>query len=327
MQNIHLRTKKMINTKRNCAEIIHTMFYIKFEDNNFIKKFPDWEILPMTIENELIYAIRERDAIKKQLKNKRKDKYIFDKKMKHQWKDLKLKKKRLKEDEINYNQLSLEIKDKCNVLISKTREDIEEKNCLEIQIDPMLQSIIQIEENSKKMQRNVDQLKPFEDFLMKVIEEPKNCKTIEDMIKKYENLTKMKKELTQKYELKSLEMYGVKTDLYKQSKEKSKETENISDELADVTDCWVKTKENIVKVDIAFRHLENMAKEKNIEYDLITSSIWNIYEQTCKRVKYPVSNKKIDIETQLNFIANEYQELTKVLQMAKKIKEKIINKP
>lgn len=38
------------------------------------------------------------------------------------------------------------------------------------------------------------------------------------MIKKYENLTKMRKELTEKYEMKSSEMYGVKTDLYKQSK-------------------------------------------------------------------------------------------------------------
>lgn len=50
--------------------------------------------------------------------------------------------------------------------------------------------------------------------------------------------------------------------------------------------------------------------------------MWNIYKQMCKRVKKSVPNKRPDIETQLAFIAEEYQQLTKVLNMAEKIKEK-----
>jgi hypothetical protein len=42
----------------------------------------------------------------------------------------------------------------------------------------------------------------------------------------------------------------------------------------------------------------------------------------CKRVKKLVLNKRPDIKTQLDFIAEEYQQLTKVLNMAEKIKEK-----
>lgn len=42
----------------------------------------------------------------------------------------------------------------------------------------------------------------------------------------------------------------------------------------------------------------------------------------CRRVKKPIRNKRPDIETQLGFIMDEYQQLTKVLHMAEKIKEK-----
>lgn len=42
----------------------------------------------------------------------------------------------------------------------------------------------------------------------------------------------------------------------------------------------------------------------------------------CGRVKKSVPNKIPDIETQLAFIAEEYQQLAKVLNMAEKIKEK-----
>jgi len=42
-----------------------------------------------------------------------------------------------------------------------------------------------------------------------------------------------------------------------------------------------------------------------------------------RRVKKAIPNKKPDIETQLDFIAEEYKQLTKVLHMAEKIKEKM----
>lgn len=54
----------------------------------------------------------------------------------------------------------------------------------------------------------------------------------------------------------------------------------------------------------------------------MAASVWNIYKQMCGRVKKSVPNKIPDIETQLAFIAEEYQQLAKVLNMAEKIKEK-----
>lgn len=54
----------------------------------------------------------------------------------------------------------------------------------------------------------------------------------------------------------------------------------------------------------------------------MAASVWNIYKQMCRRVKKPLPNKRPNIETQLAFIAEEYQQLTKVLNMAEKIKEK-----
>jgi len=54
----------------------------------------------------------------------------------------------------------------------------------------------------------------------------------------------------------------------------------------------------------------------------VAASVWNIYKQMCRRVNKSVPNKIPDIQTQLAFIAEEYQQLTKVLNMAEKIKEK-----
>lgn len=50
--------------------------------------------------------------------------------------------------------------------------------------------------------------------------------------------------------------------------------------------------------------------------------MWNTYKQMCRRVKKALSNKRPDLETQLAFIAEEYNQLTEVLHMAEKIKEK-----
>jgi len=58
----------------------------------------------------------------------------------------------------------------------------------------------------------------------------------------------------------------------------------------------------------------------------VAASVWNIYKQMCRRVKKSVPNKRPDIKTQLAFIAEEYQQLTKVLHMAEKIKEKTIKR-
>lgn len=51
---------------------------------------------------------------------------------------------------------------KCDLLIRKTNEDIEEKERYEYQLVPMKQSILQLEEAAEKMQLSVDELKPFE---------------------------------------------------------------------------------------------------------------------------------------------------------------------
>lgn len=58
----------------------------------------------------------------------------------------------------------------------------------------------------------------------------------------------------------------------------------------------------------------------------VAASVWNVYKQMCRRVKKPVPNKRPDIEMQLAFIAEEYQQLTRVLHMVEKIKEKTIKK-
>lgn len=51
---------------------------------------------------------------------------------------------------------------KCEILIKKTNEDIEEKNRYEYQLVPMQRSILQLEEAAEKIQLSVDELKPFE---------------------------------------------------------------------------------------------------------------------------------------------------------------------
>jgi len=51
---------------------------------------------------------------------------------------------------------------KCDFLVKKTNEDIEEKERYEYQLVPMKQSILQLEEAAEKMQLSVDELKPFE---------------------------------------------------------------------------------------------------------------------------------------------------------------------
>lgn len=54
----------------------------------------------------------------------------------------------------------------------------------------------------------------------------------------------------------------------------------------------------------------------------VAASVWNVYKQICRRVKKSVPNEIPSIEAQLDFIAEGYQQLTEVLHMAEKIKEK-----
>jgi len=74
---------------------------------NDYRKFPEWDTLPKSLDNELIIAIRERDAAKTHLKIKRKDKKAFDRDMKEKWIDLEQKFKELREEELKHEQFSL----------------------------------------------------------------------------------------------------------------------------------------------------------------------------------------------------------------------------
>lgn len=54
---------------------------------------------------------------------------------------------------------------------------------------------------------------------------------------------------------------------YKQ--EKSEEAEHVSVEMAEIVESLGKLKDEIIKTDLAYRKIENMAKEKKIEGDLV----------------------------------------------------------
>lgn len=71
--------------------------------------------MPKSLDNELIIAIRERDAAKKRLKIKRKEKKAFDKEMKEKWKDLEYEIKELKKDELKHKQFFLVISNSTKV--------------------------------------------------------------------------------------------------------------------------------------------------------------------------------------------------------------------
>ncbi|VVC38194.1 Hypothetical protein CINCED_3A017417 [Cinara cedri] len=247
--------------------------------------------------------------------------------MKEKWKDLEQKLNELRVDESEHEQFSLENELKCEMLERRTNEDVEVRKRYEEQIVPMQQSILQLEEASEKMQHSVEELKPFEDFLEKVVNESKEFKNIDDIIKRYENLTNVRKELTQKHEKKTADLKRLTTDVFRRSKEKSEEAEHISVEMAEVIESLRKLEDEIIKTDLAYRKIENMAKEKKIEGDLVAASVWNVYKQMCRRVKMPVPSKKPNLETQLAFIVEEYKQLTKVLRMAEKIQEKTKKKP
>jgi len=60
----------------------------------------------------------------------------------------------------------------------------------------------------------------FKDFLEKVVEESKEFKNIDDVIKRYENLTNIRKELAQKHEKKTVELKRLTTDVFRRSKVK-----------------------------------------------------------------------------------------------------------
>jgi len=63
-------------------------------------------MLPKSLDNELIIAIRERDAARTRLEIKRKEKKVFDRDIKEKWKDLDQKLKHLREEELRYEQFS-----------------------------------------------------------------------------------------------------------------------------------------------------------------------------------------------------------------------------
>lgn len=51
--------------------------------------------------------------------------------------------------------------------------------------------------------------------------------------------------------------------------ETSEEAEHVSVEMADVVESLGKLKDEMIKTDLAYRKIENVAKEKKIEGDLV----------------------------------------------------------
>lgn len=77
--------------------------------SNGFRKFPEWDTLPKALDNELIMALREREAAKTRLEIKRKEKRAFDREMEEKWKELERKQKELREDELKHDRFSLVI--------------------------------------------------------------------------------------------------------------------------------------------------------------------------------------------------------------------------
>lgn len=53
--------------------------------------------------------------------------------------------------------------------------------------------------------------------------------------------------------------------------ETSEETEHISVEMAEVVESLGKLKDEMIKIDVAYRKIENVVKEKKIEADVVIS--------------------------------------------------------
>lgn len=75
--------------------------------------------MPKVLDNELILAIRERDAAKNHLEIKHKEKKAFDREMKEKWNDLEQKLNDLRADESRHVQFSL----------ASSKYEIKNKNC------------------------------------------------------------------------------------------------------------------------------------------------------------------------------------------------------
>lgn len=58
----------------------------------------------------------------------------------------------------------------------------------------------------------------IKDFLEKVVKESEEFQNIEDVIKRYENLTNIRKELAQKHEQKTSDLKRLITDVFRRSK-------------------------------------------------------------------------------------------------------------
>lgn len=58
----------------------------------------------------------------------------------------------------------------------------------------------------------------FKDFLEKVVKESEEFQNIDDVIKRYENLTNIRKELAQKHEQKTSDLKLLMTDVFRRSK-------------------------------------------------------------------------------------------------------------
>lgn len=101
------------------------------------RKFPEWDALPSALDNELIIAIRERDAAKTRLEIKRKQKKVFDKEMGKHWKDLAQKLEELRKDELRHEQFSLVYENNIIMMIIhykyfKINDDTDETNFVHI---------------------------------------------------------------------------------------------------------------------------------------------------------------------------------------------------
>lgn len=73
---------------------------------NYYRKFPEWDTLPKSLDNELIIAIRDRDSARTRLEIKRNEKKAFDREMKEKWNDLDQKLNELREEELRHEQFS-----------------------------------------------------------------------------------------------------------------------------------------------------------------------------------------------------------------------------
>ncbi|GBP17712.1 Coiled-coil domain-containing protein 42 homolog [Eumeta japonica] len=295
------------------VESTEEYFKSLMEQARLVKKYPVWDVPRPTPQVLVEQARRDLMEAGEKLEIKRREETEFRQIMDKKWNELRTKEHLLKESFISFNKFIRENEEKRVRAEKKMKEDQETLLRRTQETEAMCRRVEEMESVRGLMEK---QVQDYADYLMSVVQKYSEFKQPMDVLNRYEALASAKTTLAERQERDLEKLEEARQQMAHLTEEKKLFIMGLNNRLADLRRNYDKTRNRVVKWELALSRLKETAARRHVELCHVRAAVRALYVRISRQKGLPIAARADDYEAQLVVIMRALLELRRIHQIA-----------